>query len=243
MICKPAILVVMYSIISAACVNGPGYDRALAKPAELPTVTGSATDCLPEGELFAAFQKLSFGKTESEANQAQAILVNNSQKSPECRLRVIAVIVKAMDKANRGFSQDPSMYAVWHDGAELLGELKAGEALDFLISHLDLKVSGLSSTTMSHQPALAGVIKMGPIAIPKLSALLKDSPDTNMRRYAIYCIAGIGGPLATRALKEAVALESDQCVKRFIAVSIDTINESGGLKNNTVNWYMAFQCQ
>lgn len=84
---------------------------------------------------------------------------------------------------------------------------------------------------------------MGPIAIPKLIDLLKDNPDPNTRRYVVYCIAGIGGPEAKRALKQVLPSESDPCVKRFIRVSIDTINvQSGGLKKDTVKWFSAFQC-
>lgn len=200
--------------------------------------------CLAESDLSNALQRLSLASSQSEADQSRDLLLEESRRSPSCAKQVIAIIMRAMDKPDLDFTREPEMYYVWRDGADLLGELKAAEALDLLISHLDLRISGRSSTTMSQQPSLAGVIKMGPIAIPKLSALLKDSPNRDMRRYAVYCIAGIGGPAANSALRQALASESDQCVRQFIAVSIDTIdNKSGGLKQDTVKWYLAFQCQ
>ena len=199
--------------------------------------------CLGESDLLSALERLSSAGSQSEVDQARDLLLRESRRSPRCGKQVISIIMRAMDKPDLDFTREPKMYYVWRDGAALLGELKAAEALDLLISHLDLRVSGLFSTTMSQQPSLAGVIKMGQIAIPKLSAVLKDSPDPDMRRYAVYCIAGIGGPSAKQALKHARALESDPCVNRFIRVSIDTIDDKGGLKNDTVKWFMAFQCK
>ncbi len=200
--------------------------------------------CLGESDLSNALQRLSSARSQSEADQSRDLLLKESGRSPSCRKQVIAIIMRAMDKPDLDFTRDPEMYYVWRDGADLLGKLKAAEALDFLISHLDLRITERFSTTMSQQPSLAAVIMMGPIAIPKLSALLKDSPDPNMRRYAVYCIAGIGGPDAKSVLQQARPSESDPCVRQFIAVSIDTIDEkSGGLKPNTMDWYLAFQCQ
>jgi hypothetical protein len=80
---------------------------------------------------------------------------------------------------------------VWLYGADLLGQLKASEALDLLISHLKL-ATGIYSASMLHQPALRGVIKMGPVAIPKLSGVLRDNQDQKTRYFAIYCITRIG---------------------------------------------------
>ena len=85
----------------------------------------------------------------------------------------------------------------------MLGDLKAIEALDFLVAHLDFS-RGMFSTTMSQQPALHAVQEIGEGAIPKLSDVLRQHPDWRMRMYAVYCISGIGGPAAERTLKEAL---------------------------------------
>src|SRR2546427_384200 len=111
--------------------------------------------------------------------------------------------MSAMDKPDLDFAREPSMYYVWREGASLLGELRASEALDLLISHLDLTI-GIFSSTMSQQPALWGLIKMGAIAIPKLDIVLRQSSNREMKRYAVYCIANIGGDSARYTLEQAL---------------------------------------
>ncbi len=237
------ILFVSSCLVTPGCARRPKSELALASRSASPVLAEEAIRCLPESDVSNALQRLSFGKSESEAGQAQELLINETKRSPACRDQVVAVIMSAMDKPNVDFTRDPAMYQVWYNGAKMLGDLKADKALDLLISHLDLS-TGLFSTTMSQQPALWGVIKMGPLAIPKLSELLKHNSDRDMRRYAVYCIAGIGGPVAKRALEQALPSESDPCVNRFIRISIDTIDvKSGGLKHDTVKWFTAFQCE
>lgn len=123
----------------------------------------------------------------------------------------------------------------------MLGDLNATEALDFLIAHLDFS-SGMFSTTMSQQPALGAVTAIGESALPKLSDALRQHPDWRMRMYAVYCISGIGGPSAERALKEALTSESDSCVKPFIQASIKLLNNRKQKIDNNFDWFGAFMC-
>ena len=67
---------------------------------------------------------------------------------------------------------------LWREGARLLGDLKASESVDLLLSHITMTGGGWSST-MTHQPALEGIIRMGPLAIPKLERLLRNSDLAN----------------------------------------------------------------
>ena len=53
------------------------------------------------------------------------------------------------------------------------GDLKAAQSLDLLLSHIKM-TDGEWSATMTHQPALEGIIRMGPVAIPKLKDLLRN---------------------------------------------------------------------
>ena len=202
----------------------------------------SKVACLPEVNVLSALRQVSSATLQSEADQARETLVNESRRSPKCRKQMIAVIMGAMDRPNLTFTGDPTMYQLWRDGAELLGDLKATEALDLLISHLDLHAETFSSS-MSHQPALRGLIKMGPVAIPKLDAVLSHNPDRNKRHYAVYCISAIGGPSAVRVLKRALHSESDPCVNRFIRVSIDSLhNKNYKLGGDNTKWFSAFMC-
>ena len=85
---------------------------------------------------------------------------------------------------------------------------------------------------MTQQPALEGIVRMGPIAIPKLNALLRND-DWQTRHYAVFCLANIGGFSARRAIETAATMESHPCVKRLMLVSIKTIDvKHGGLKQD-----------
>lgn len=198
--------------------------------------------CLSADQYAAAVQTLS-SPDAAYANvaAAQRQLVDTANISNACRAEVIAVLMDAMDKPNLDFTQDERSFVLWQSGAEILGDLKATESLDLLISHLGLTLSTFSSS-MKHQPALLGVIKMGPIAIPKLSELLKNTGDSKTRYSAIYCIADIGGQSAVVALREALASESDDCAKQLILVSLDSFDASGVIKDRA-KWLGRFICK
>jgi HEAT repeat protein len=145
--------------------------------------------------------------------------------------------MEAMDKPNLDLSRDQASANLWREGALLLGDLKATQSLDFLLSHIRM-TDGEFSMTMTHQPALEGIVRMGSVAIPKLKRLLRNQ-DWQSRHYAVYCLARIGGTQARSALQQAVVIESDSCVKHFMVVSIRMIN---AVKQNQGDLVRAFLC-
>ncbi len=197
------------------------------------------TECLTQGDFANALRTLSTGNW-PEVEHAQQQLLNVAAESESCRAEVISVLMKAMDQPNLNFRDDPASLQLWRWGAEVLGDLKATEALDLLISHLNL-TGWTFSMSMSHQPALGGVIKIGPAAIPKLDQILKHSSDPTMRHSAVYCIATIGGLSAVTSLEESLRSESDRCVRRFIKASLDSFDENGQIKNRG-EWFSGFAC-
>ena len=236
--CFPVIM--SSGVNRTACETGSGnpHESSMSKAA-------SRTGCLADDNISVTVQKLSSAQSQSEEDRARALLLDNARRSPRCRKQVITALMSAMGKPNLDFKRDQTSYFLWSDGAELLGDLKAAEALDLLISHLDLN-DGTSSVNVTHQPALVGVIRMGPIAIPKLEGVLRHSPDRNMRRYAVFCIARIGGPSGKRALKDALPSESDRCVSQFIRISINALDNKR-LPNQITSkdrgkWFSAFLC-
>jgi hypothetical protein len=240
------ILSACFSVITSSDVNRTACETDSGTRYELSiSDAASRTGCLAEGDVSLAVQKLSSAQSQSEEHRVRHLLLDNAKRSPRCRKQVIAALMSAMDKPNLDFRRDQASYYLWSDGAELLGDLRAAEALDLLISHLDLN-DGTSSVNMIHQPALGGVIKMGSIAIPKLEAVLRQSPDRNMRRYAVFCIARIGGQTGKRALKHDLPSESDRCVSQFIRVSINALDNKR-LPNQITSkdrgkWFSAFLC-
>jgi len=157
--------------------------------------------------------------------QTRKILVDYSRRSPACRLTIVRALIEQMDKPNLNFSLDSSSFLLWSEGSLLLGELKAEQGIDLLIKHLDLN-DGLFSSSMSHQPAVPGLTKMGTVAIPKLTIALRSHQNRKIRLAAALCLLGIGGSSARDALKDALGSQSDECVTRFIGLSLAILEET-----------------
>jgi hypothetical protein len=209
-----------------------------------PAIPGSSmaeprTTCLGDGGISTALQKLS-SDNDRQVEQARAVLLSKVKPSPKCKKEIVAALMRAMDGASLDLEHNKASYYLWLHGADLLGDLKAFDALDLLISHLGL-TRGFFSTSMGQQPAMRGVIKMGPMAIPKLDVVLLHSSDPKLRRSAVYCIASIGGPSAVGSLKHALASESDKCVSRFIRMSLESFDNKGNIKNR-MEWFSGYLC-
>ena len=159
------------------------------------------------------------------------------RQSSACRRQIIAAVMTTMDQPNLDISQNQASADLWRQGAILLGDLKAVQSLDFLLSHIKMS-TGEFSMTMSHQPALGGIISMGPLAIPKPKLLLQKD-DSQTRYYVVYCLYQIGGRSARRVLQQALPRESDRCVKRAIVVSL---KEMRGIKPEPGEWASAIFC-
>ena len=205
------------------------------------------------GGIRTASHKLSSGEF-SQIEQARSTLLNYAKRSPTCRNQVIGVLMQGMDQPNLNFEKDIASYNVWKEGSQLLGELKATEALDLLISHLAM-TNGFHNASMVFQPAILGVRQYGPVAIPKLEGALRQSPNRDIRMAAAYCLTVIGGPSAADVLKNAESLETNECVAQFMRISLRTFLYKSGTgrllfdnnapqadRENRRRWLTAFEC-
>ncbi len=161
----------------------------------------------------------------AENEQTAKTLLLYANKSTDCRTAIINQLIEAMDKPNPNFLADQRTYHLWSTGAALLGELKAVEALDLLINHLDLN-DGHFSASGVHQPAVFGIRKMGSLAVPKLEEALSHNANRNIRLAAAWCLSDIGGKDAKHSLKHALESESDPCVRRLITLLLEPANKS-----------------
>lgn len=211
-------------------------------PSNANTDSNQALDppCIEDGKLARAV--LSLSREYDEAQVAQRHLRQWAKQSSACRQRVIAAVMEAMDRPNLDISRDQASANLWREGSRLLGDLKATQSLDLLLSRIKM-TDGEWSTTMTHQPALAGIVLMGRVAIPKLEKLLRNQ-DWQIRHYAVYCLASIGGISARRVLQKDVLKETNQCVRRFIEISIERIDvKHGGVRQDHGEWAAAFWCK
>ena len=199
----------------------------------------STSACIAQADLDKNLFSLS--QQYDEAQIAQNTLRESCRVSPECRQRIVVALIKAMDKPSLDIRRNETDANLWREGARLLGDLKATESLDLLLSHITM-TDGSWSTSMTHQPALAGIIRMGLVAVPRLEGLLRDK-DWETRHSATFCLAYIGGPTAVRALQRARPKEPDQCLKRLMLISIKSIDiKRSGVKPDHGEWARAFLC-
>jgi hypothetical protein len=224
------------SVVLLTCGSyAPGYVEPFAHGAVLKS-------CAARPELEHAVRELSSKQTHRELEVARLRLVNTARLSTTCRAEVISSIIKTMDKPQLDVYRD---FNLWRYGANLLGDLKASEGLDLLIRNLSFTDD--SSINLTHYPAMEGVIKIGLPAIPKLAVALRQSSDITYRYNAVFCIAQIGGPEAIQELRTAISSERDSCVRNFMQVSIDVLNNPravGKINPEDHNkWLAALTCQ
>lgn len=217
--------------------------RSSRDPAvEALTYRAELKSCVVKPQIERAVQEFSAKQRFREMEDARTRLMNSAKLSTTCREEVIGAVMKAMDKPQLDIYRD---FNLWRYGSNLLGDLNATESLDLLIGNLNFTDG--SSINVSHYPAMEGVIKIGRPAISKLGAALRQNSDTTYRYNAIFCIAQIGGPQATAELKTAISSESDPCVRNFIQVSIDVLNNPrspGEINSEDRNkWFAALSCK
>lgn len=228
------ILVVLTVLL--VCRSSPGL------AVEPSTYGAELKSCMVKPEIERTVQEFSSKQRFRELEEARTRLMNSAKLSTTCREAVIGAVMKAMDKPQLDIYRD---FNLWRYGSHLLGDLNATESLDLLIRNLNFTDG--SSINVSHYPAMEGVMKIGRPAIPKLGAALRQNSDITYRYNAIFCIAQIGGPQATAELRTAISSESDPCVRNFIQVSIDVLNNPRALgeinSEDRNKWIAALSCK
>lgn len=151
-------------------------------------------------------------------NAAASKLLKTAQASPDERNAVIKEIMASvaqkpeLDGTHTVLS--PVIFEYWRSVTMILMELKASEAIDAMVACI--QCSNGYSGTMGEPPASYALVRMGGIAIPKLSHALLNEPNGYKRIKIVLCLSRIGGPQAKSALKKALSSESDKTVREYI---------------------------
>lgn len=149
-----------------------------------------------------------------------------------------------MEEASKNITNSYDNYLFFENGASLLGELKATEALDLLVANIDINDQYPSS--LNDFPALVAILKIKEPALPKLQALLSSDPDPGRRKFAAFAISYIGGSQARKALTNALPPETDPCVKKSLQISVQAFDNK--TRPNHISselngkWLSAFYC-
>ena len=172
--------------------------------------------------------------------------LTKARTSPACRTEVIEVLIRAMEQASKETTNQNERFFLWQHGAGLLAELKATEALDLLVAHIDFTDGWSASISQFHSPVLVAILQIGSPALPKLEVLLKNDSVPDRRKFAAFSIAYIGGAEAREALSTALPGETDPCVKNFLKLSLQAFDNKK--KPNHISsalngkWLGAFYC-
>lgn len=213
------------------------------KKTSIPTGATRAS-CLAEDELSNKLNRLSSSASESQQAKIVNLLMKDARKSSLCRKRLISSLVKEMDKPDLDLARDRGSFYLWHYGSEMLSDLRAIEALDFLIAHLELHDG--TPFPLNHHPAMVAVVRMGKIAMPNLEAALMKTRDPVLRRHVVFCIGWVGGPSARKVLTHALSVENDACVRSFISATLMALNNKHQpnqiTSSDRLKWYGAFRC-
>lgn len=211
----------------------------------LPALNPAEPRCLVEADLSSEVTKLAFAATYEQQEKIKNLLLRQARRSTSCRTRVISVLVQAMDKPDLDLEHDRASLYVWLFGAEILPALRAVEALDLLIAHLE--VHDGTPWPLSHHPAMTAVGRMGELALPKLITALRQSPDAYHRRHVVFCLTWIGGPSARRALSDSLSRETNSCTKSFIQSSLRALANKQKPNHiaepDRLQWYASFLCR
>lgn len=203
--------------------------------------------CIPQTQLSESLAALRSTASDDDLFETKRLLLRNAKSSQDCRSQVIQALMIAMEKPGRDNGLggvDSETYALWRNGAALLRDLRATQALDLLIANFGL-TDGLS-TTLGHYPALDPIIGMGELSIPKLQEVLSKDSEPFKRKFAVFCLGSIGGVKARNVLAKALPGETDPCVKKFISVSLEIFNNKTrpnqiiGEENG--RWYSYIYC-
>jgi hypothetical protein len=155
-------------------------------------------------------QDLRFGN-KSERSAAKVILIEQSNKSVTARATLIKALLPSIKGPNRSveFMRNPDLYKQWRPVVELLGTIRAVEAIDDLIECLDCN-TGLFSLSPDTFPATRAIIRIGDQAIPALSRAIEEDRIKLKIYLAAVALSQIGGEKALAILERAARREKDK---------------------------------
>jgi HEAT repeat protein len=144
-------------------------------------------------------------------------LIKIATHSDSARSIIIDKLMLNIDyKDMRSFSSQKD-YELWESSIDILGELKAKEAIKYFVQCLDCGYR--FSESYSGFPAYKATVKLGEDSVPLLSNSLFDSRK-NVRIMSIVALTEIGGVQAKISLQSALASEQDDYVQDLITNSL-----------------------
>jgi HEAT repeat protein len=157
-------------------------------------------------------------KLRSSDPKVRAVAKDNLQSEARRSLERKGEIVQSLIE----LLQSPKTAAgTWYDTAELLGDLKATEAINTLVEHLDYN-DGIVGLSSAHVPAARALVSIGQPAVPALVKALSHR-RASVRANAALALGEIGGKQAFQALERASKTETNAEVRSYIQAAMNGI--------------------
>jgi len=160
-------------------------------------------------QLDPVLRDLRFGN-ESEHSAAKDLLIDLSKKSASARALIIEDLLRGIQCPNGSaeFVRNPTLYLEWTRATELIGLIRAEEAIDSLLQCLDCN-NGVFLLSPDAFPATRAIIEIGDKAIPNLAREIQTG--TRLKKYlAAVALSEIGGERAKVDLEAAARRTKDK---------------------------------
>ncbi|MGH9971925.1 MAG: HEAT repeat domain-containing protein [Pyrinomonadaceae bacterium] len=152
------------------------------------------------------------GNERQAAKSAILSLANESAQSRQYAVKELIRIAKVPNGCIEVLTSN-ERFSEWDAATDILGTLKAPEAIAALTETLDC--SKATSLSLDSYPAAKAIAKIGREAVPQLAAALDHKP-VRVRFVAAQALYRIGGEEAKAALIKAQGKETDKVVANMI---------------------------
>jgi hypothetical protein len=208
---------------SNGCQQNKGF--AVPSPAQGPPTIRSdsvTTDHSQKGvDVISSLEQSLWSKEETERIHGETELISLAKSSTELRSRVIHDLMKSVESEDELDGHHFVLiktFLFWSSATIIFADIKAVEAIDVMIRCIDSS-NGLSGN-MGEPPSAYALVRMGTIAIPKLSDALHNEPNSMNRVRIVLCLSRIGGLQARAALRSAFRTERNKGVRYYIQRSL-----------------------
>lgn len=203
------VCLVCFGLQNIACISAPANGRF-----------DHSTASQKSGETCAEVQKLEAGIRSADvdergrAKSAIVTLAHSSESARRCVVEAFLKVLATGSTSKRDFFTSPERYRLWEASANILGEVKAAEAIEDLVNCLDCN-NGRFGLTSGVFPASKALINIGERAVPHLAEPLQRGEP--MTKYvAALTLREIGGREAKATLEEGLRKEKDEKIAATI---------------------------
>ena len=194
----------------------------------------------PQNEVIAGlisrlyYTQAGIGPSVQTQIEVPRALLAIADQSAEARDKIIQALIELIEDTADGGEDTAFSIA-----SDLLGKLKATEAIDTLVKYLDYQPGKIGSS-LNYRPAVKGLIQIGEAIIPKVKEALISGKSVlaesnqRLRNNAVTALLHIGGAQARGVLERAYSMHQDENLRDWIRFAIGKIDRAEAEKGSYV---------